>query len=50
MLTTQNLKYVEHHEIVDPYDQIITTQNIRNIELVREPSSSQSSLELHVTP
>jgi hypothetical protein len=56
MLITENLKYAEHHEFVDPYEQIttneqpITTQNTRNIELIQEPLSSQSALELHVTP
>jgi hypothetical protein len=56
MLIYENIKYVEHPEFVDPYEQIttneqpITTQNTRNIELIQEPLSSQYSLELHVTP
>ena len=40
MLITENLKYVEKHEFVDPYEKItaneqpITSQNKRNIELI----------------
>jgi hypothetical protein len=56
MLITENLKYAEHHEFVDTYEQItsnkqlITTNNTRNIELMQEYFSSQFAQELYVTP
>jgi hypothetical protein len=56
MLVTKNLKYAEHDEFVDSHEEIttneqpITMQSTRNIELIQEMPSSQSSLELLVIP
>jgi len=56
MIITENIKYAGHHDFVDPYEKIttnelpITMKNTRNIEFIQEPLSSQSYLELHVTP
>jgi len=54
MLTTKNLRYVEHDEFPDPQKEIttkkqpITIQTTKNIELIQEMPSPKSALELHV--
>jgi hypothetical protein len=56
MLITENLKYAEHNEFVDPHEEIIaneqpiTMQSIGNIELIQEMLSPQHALELLVIP
>jgi hypothetical protein len=54
MLTTKNTKCVNHNKFSNLHEEItsnlkpITIQGTRNIELIQEPLSSQSTLQLHV--